>query len=237
MCDELISVIIPCYNDGPYLADAIESVLKQGYSQIEIIVVDDGSSDNSEAVAKSYGDQVTYIHQDNQGISAARNTGLKHCKGNYIGFLDADDMWSAGGLSVRLKTLKSHPTAECIYGSVKQFISPDVAETIGKKFICPPDARQGRLAGALILTREAFERIGFFDEELRVGETMDWVARGEQAGVVFFWVKETVLNRRINEHNTLTKDKQDRSDYLRALKASLDRQRQSNQRSPKIADR
>src|SRR5688572_25050384 len=86
----LVSVIIPCYNHGHYLPVAIESVLQQTHSIVEIIVVDDGSTDNTKQVAQRYA-QVKYIWQKNQGLSASRNTGIKNCSGDRIIFLDADD--------------------------------------------------------------------------------------------------------------------------------------------------
>src|SRR5258708_4353339 len=86
----LVSIIIPCYNQSNYLSAAIESVLKQTYSTLEIIVVDDGSTDNTKQVAQGY-DKVVYVYQNNQGLSASRNTGMRNCKGVYLLFLDADD--------------------------------------------------------------------------------------------------------------------------------------------------
>src|SRR5262249_26693584 len=86
----LVSIIIPCYNQAHYLSDAIDSVRKQTYSHAEIIVVDDGSTDNTSNVAALYKD-VKYIKQRNQGLSAARNSGLQQSKGHVLVFLDADD--------------------------------------------------------------------------------------------------------------------------------------------------
>src|SRR5215218_4319670 len=90
IASELISVIIPCYNHGAYLSTAIKSVLAQTYPNIEIIVVDDGSTDNTKAVAWGF-EKVRHIYQRNAGLSAARNTGIRNAKGTYILFSDADD--------------------------------------------------------------------------------------------------------------------------------------------------
>src|ERR1700749_2501984 len=94
MNNKLISVVIPVYNGGQYLSSAVDSVLAQTYRPIEIVVVDDGSTDNTAKIAKSYRD-VIYVHQENRGNAAARNTGLAHCKGELISLLDADDYWPA----------------------------------------------------------------------------------------------------------------------------------------------
>ncbi len=85
----LVSVVISCYNSAQYLAETLTSVAKQTYPRIEVIVVDDGSSDATAAIAQSF--PVTYLHQANQGVSTARNTGILHCRGKYIQFLDHDD--------------------------------------------------------------------------------------------------------------------------------------------------
>lgn len=105
-----ISVIIPCYNYGHYLADAINSVIHQNVNdEVEIIVVDDGSSDNTSSVAQEFGSSVRYIYQDNQGLSAARNTGLRAAKGEFLVFLDADDMLGNGNLNAHLEKFSAQP--------------------------------------------------------------------------------------------------------------------------------
>jgi glycosyltransferase involved in cell wall biosynthesis len=100
----LVSVIIPCFNHGKFLADAIHSVLKQNYSPIEIILVNDGSTDNTEEVASIFPD-VKYVYQENQGLSAARNAGIKNCTGEFLVFLDADDLLLEDAIGTNLRLL------------------------------------------------------------------------------------------------------------------------------------
>ena len=88
-----ISVIIPTYQHADFLGDAIDSVLAQTYKDYELIIVDDGSTDGTREIVAAYGNQIKYIYQDNRGLSAARNTGILASKGEYIGLLDADDVW------------------------------------------------------------------------------------------------------------------------------------------------
>ncbi|MHC5139531.1 MAG: glycosyltransferase family 2 protein, partial [Planctomycetota bacterium] len=88
-----ISAVIPAYNAAKYIARSIDSVLAQTHPVDEIVIVDDGSTDNTAAIIKDYGDKVRYIHQPNAGVSAARNTGIEAATGNWIAFLDADDEW------------------------------------------------------------------------------------------------------------------------------------------------
>jgi glycosyltransferase involved in cell wall biosynthesis len=99
-----VSILIPCYNHAHYLGDAIRSVLSQTYSDFEVIVIDDGSSDNTRQVAESFGDRIRYIYQENAGLSAARNTGIQVAQGDLIALLDADDMYE----SEFLKTITSY---------------------------------------------------------------------------------------------------------------------------------
>jgi glycosyltransferase involved in cell wall biosynthesis len=113
--EPLVSVVITCYNHGRFLREAIDSVLKQTYKPIEIIVVDDGSTDNTREVAERY-PQVTYIYQFNTGLSAARNTGLDHSSGEYIVFLDADDWLYPHGIVANVNELKRHPEAAFVSG-------------------------------------------------------------------------------------------------------------------------
>jgi glycosyltransferase involved in cell wall biosynthesis len=119
----VISVVIPCYNQAHFLSEAIESVLSQTYSNFEILVVDDGSPDNVEDAVRKY-PGVQYVRQANQGLSVARNNGLRHCTGDYLLFLDADDRLLANAMETQLKYFELHP--ECVFVSGQiQFIDPE----------------------------------------------------------------------------------------------------------------
>jgi glycosyltransferase involved in cell wall biosynthesis len=110
-----ISVIIPCYNQSEYLPKAIESVLEQKYPFIEIVVIDDGSEDDTPKVAKSY-QEIKYVYQENRGLAASRNTGIKNATGNYLVFLDADDWLLPGGLQTNVEFLISNPLLAFVSG-------------------------------------------------------------------------------------------------------------------------
>ena len=109
-----VSVIIPTYNHGCFISDAIESVLAQTYRDVEIIVVDDGSTDGTEQIVAQFGNRVRYIWQENRGLSAARNTGIAHAKGRLINFLDADDWHAAEFLEQLITRLDANPTLDGI---------------------------------------------------------------------------------------------------------------------------
>ncbi len=112
---ELVSVIIPCYNQAHFLRESIESVLAQSYPHFEIIVVDDGSIDNTSEVAVHY-PEVRCIRQNNQGVNAARNTGLRHSRGEYLVFLDADDRLLPGALKASLECFNTYPECAFVFG-------------------------------------------------------------------------------------------------------------------------
>jgi len=116
----LVSIIIPCYNHSHYLPVAIESVLKQTYSAIEIIVIDDGSTDNTKEVAEGY-PQVTYIFQTNQGLPASRNAGINKSKGLYLVLLDADDWLYPDAIQTNLNYLQQQQDAAYVSGAYDMF--------------------------------------------------------------------------------------------------------------------
>lgn len=222
---ERVSVIIPCYNAAAYIGEAINSVFEQQPPVYEVIVVDDGSTDASALAVAEFGEQVRYELQTNRGASTARNRGVELASGDFVAFLDADDVWTAGSLGQRLKTLRKDQGIDCVFGMVEQFISPDVDEETRASIYCPPEAQHGRLAGCMVIKREAYDRVGPFDEDLRLGETMDWIARAEASEISMVTLDEVVLRRRIHGSNTVLTDARLHSDYLRALRASIARRR------------
>jgi len=124
MFRQLVSVIIPCYNYGNYLRKAIESVLAQSYRHFEIVVVDDGSTDQTKEVAGKYA-EVNYFYQANQGVSAARNNGIKNSKGELLVFLDADDWLLPDALFINIKYLTEVPEAAFVSGAHELFYHPE----------------------------------------------------------------------------------------------------------------
>ena len=122
MSNSLISVIIPAYNCSKLIPNAIESVLGQTYSNLELIVVDDGSTDNTAEIIlnyKNYNNNMKYIYQNNGGVSKARNTGIKQSVGEYIAFLDADDIWDKNKLEIQMKVINNCKNIDMIFSSFK----------------------------------------------------------------------------------------------------------------------
>lgn len=111
-----VSVIITTYNYGHMLAESIDSVMTQDYDDFELIVVDDGSTDNTSEVVSRYGDRIRYVRQDHSGIAAARNHGIAEAKADLIAFQDADDLWAPNTLSLRVQSIKRHPELGLVFG-------------------------------------------------------------------------------------------------------------------------
>lgn len=225
---ERVSVVIPCFNAAPYVGEAIESVLTQVRRDDEVIVIDDGSTDNSAQIIAEFGKRIRYQHQDNQGISAARNSGLALTTGAFVGFLDADDLWSQRSLSLRLGCLTANPDIHCAFGWVQPFISPDMPPDVRSTIGDIGETQPGRVAGSLLMRRAVIAQVGHFNREFRIGETMDWVARIDAAGFRSHDVGEIVLRRRVHGANTVIKQRNMRNDYLRVLRAAITRRRESS---------
>jgi glycosyltransferase involved in cell wall biosynthesis len=193
MSDQSVTVIIPTHNSAPHLAEAVESVLKQTHRDFEIIVVDDGSTDDTRDVLEPYRDRISYIHQENQGSYKARNTGILKSKNPYIAFLDADDLWFPDKLEVLVGYLESHPDIGLVFSDATLFNGSGALEgTFWKKRGCYEEMMKesGRvgngfallmeknfiLPSAALVRRECFEKAGLFDEQFRnVGDKDMWL--------------------------------------------------------------
>lgn len=223
--DRLVSVIIPVYNGERYLGEAIESVLAQDHQPIEVIVVDDGSTDNTEAIAKRYGSDIIYARQQKRGPATARNKGLEMSHGEFIGFLDADDLWSEHNLSLHLVRLVEDPSLEIVLGlsQVMRLQDGDDKATFKKWH----DPILLFLFGAAVVRRSVFKKVGCFDETLHHNEDTDWFMRVREMGISIAIIQEVSLFYRRHESN-MTHDSVTRNRYfIKALKKSIDRRRQN----------
>lgn len=223
--NNLVSVIIPVYNCDRYLAEAIESVLAQTYQPLEIIVVDDGSTDGSAEVARRFSSSVQYHYQTQSGAAAARNYGTELAQGSFFAFLDADDFWVKDKLTRQMQVFQSESDIDMVFGHVRQFHSPELDESVKKKIYCPPDLMAGYVPGTLLIKRETFERVGQFETNLQMGEFISWYARATDLGLRAKMLPVLLMSRRLHETNLSIRQRQSRSDYVRLIKASLDRRR------------
>ncbi|HWR57413.1 MAG TPA: glycosyltransferase [Thermodesulfovibrionales bacterium] len=220
----MASVIIPVYNGERYLSEAIESVLAQDYRPLEVIVVNDGSTDNTETVARRYGDCIFFTSQENRGPAAARNRGLRMARGEMVGFLDADDLWLEDKLSLQIAFLKKSPSVEIIVGLTQRLKSGIGRgnESIFEKWLDPFLTLS---LGAAVFRKSVFKKVGFFDETFHYGEDVDWFIRAREQGVSIAVMEYVFLLYRFHQSN-MTRNATVRDSYfVRTLKKSLDRRR------------
>lgn len=221
----VVSVIMPAYNSAAFIPDAVESIRRQAYPHLEVIIVDDGSTDGTAEVAKSLNDlEVRYVHQPNGGPGRARNHGLRLARGDVIAFLDADDLWPPDRLRRQLAYLERDPLLDIVLGQVQVFRS--VVRPDGDREIqtCSPCFYQLFPVAALI-RRRVFEQVGGFDESLRFGEDTDWFMRAREQRVPIVLDKGVALLYRRHERN-MTRGKDAKELHVvTVLKRSLDRRR------------
>ena len=220
-----ITVIIPVHNGERYLAEAIHSVLAQALPPDEIIVVDDGSTDASAAIAQSFGPPVRVLTQANLGPAAARNLGVQHATGELLAFLDADDLWLPDKLAHQVHFLLDNPVCQAVFGRMENFITPELDER--QAVLLAKSAGQGGeiLVGTLLIRRAAFLRVGYFDTRRRHGEFIDWWGRAQQLGLPHAVLPELVMRRRVHASNMTRQEPDGRREYLSLLREQLARQR------------
>jgi len=222
-----VSVIISVYNGENYLKEAILSALEQDYKEKEIIVVNDGSQDRTKEILQEFENQISIITQENKGLGAGRNTAIRFSTGDYLAFLDHDDLWEKTKLSKQMKEMalleKDNPL---IFSQAQQFICSHLNEEERKKISVNESVLPGYIAGTLLISRERFDQIGYFLEKKQVGEFIDWYLRALEKNVPIVLLYDVTLYRRVHQNNMgRQKDLYKQTDYLKILKASLDRRR------------
>lgn len=201
-----VSVIIPSYNHAHFLPFSVESVLRQTFADYEIVIVDDGSTDNSQQVVAQYSDsRIRYIFQKNKGLAGARNTGIREARGEYLAFLDADDLFAETKLEVQVGWLRDHPSAGLVAGGWNLI---DDKGHILEVYHPGPDFPDMSLKGwlrdchvcpvSLLVRRDWVVKIGGFDETLRQVEDWDMWLRLAYAGCPMGWVDEIVCSYRLS---------------------------------------
>ncbi|MFC1632006.1 glycosyltransferase family 2 protein [Candidatus Omnitrophota bacterium] len=223
-----ISVIIPTYNRKKYLPDALDSVLKQTYQDFEIIIVDDGSLDNTKAVIEAsinrYPKKIRYHYQQNRGAAAARNVGIQKAVGKYISFLDSDDLWIKDKLQKSIAFLENYKfdwvcTASFIVGEKEtngkyetRHIQSAYLDASGKRITLLKNglfffSSVPLYLPSVLAKNICFKKIGFFDEKFKIGEDFDMFFRMEEGKLIGGYLDEPLLVYRLNGHNiTQSKD-------------------------------
>lgn len=183
---EKVSVIIPTYNRQRRVLDAINSALSQTYQNLEVIVVDDGSSDKTQENVLAYKDRVRYFYKANGGCSSARNMGIQQARGNFIAFLDSDDVWSPQKIEKQMINIQGNNDCGIVISEIEAINddSEHLYYSDMRKYI-PYDgyifahllARPPITCSYMLVRKEAFDTVGLFDESLSTGEDFDMLLR------------------------------------------------------------
>jgi len=223
---KLISVILPVYNGERHLGEAIESVLGQTYEPFELLIVDDGSTDTSAGVAERYvSSRVRVLRQENAGTSAARNTGIAASRGEMLAHFDADDVWLPDSLALRAEVLLADEGADVVCGHVEEFFSPELDEEDRRRLRDLRMPMAAYLPTAMLVRRDAQERVGPFDVSLPAGQDLDWLLRAREAGLRFVDIADVVVRRRLHAGNKGRTRPELARVRCRILKSALDRRR------------
>jgi glycosyltransferase involved in cell wall biosynthesis len=223
----LISCIVPVFNGERYLAEALESVLTQTHRPIELIVVDDGSTDRTAEILAAFGARIRSLWQPNTGPAAARNLGLREARGGFIAFQDADDIWHPEKLTRQMERFRARPELDISVTGVQNFWEPALRDDDPRY----QDLRNrvpwpGYCCPTMLARRGVFEVVGSFNNAMRSASDDEWFIRAAEQKVIVELLPAVLLRRRLHSSNlTLQTSAHGFATRLRLLKASLDRRR------------
>lgn len=198
---DLISCIIPVFNNERFLGESLESVFAQGHSPIEVIVVDDGSTDRTPDILREFGDRITTIRQENAGPAVARSRGLRAAKGTLIAFQDSDDLWVPEKLTLQMARLEARPDADLCTCMIQNFWESEMAQE--EEQLRDTAHAQPRLASwqGVLARRSAFEKFGGMDTETPENDMREWMHRARSLGAVIEHIDQVLVRRRVHSNN------------------------------------
>jgi glycosyltransferase involved in cell wall biosynthesis len=221
--DSLVTVIVAAYNGERFLSQALESVFSQDYDPFEVVFVDDGSTDGTGEIAQSF--PVRYLHQENQGLPAARNAALRVARGEFVAFADDDDLLPPSKLTVQARYLSEHPETGCVLGRQEWIVEDGIQAPELKR-----DPIFGELGGIQLVSamfrRAVLDGLGGFDPTYRYAEDRDLFVRMRERGVEIEVLPDVVLHKRLHGSN-MTMNQPESHPLLRSLKEKLERERKA----------
>jgi glycosyltransferase involved in cell wall biosynthesis len=221
-----VSVAMAAFNAEHYVGAAIDSILAQTMPPDEIIVVDDGSTDNTLGILKRYGEKIAVISQTNQGPAIAINRAIMATSGDVLAFLDADDLWTERKLELQTALLNEKRDLDAVFGLAQQFISDELTPEQAKQHLDLREPQPGISKNTMLIRRAAFERVGYFETGFRYIEFFDWYLRATELGLKTETIPTVLAKRRLHLTNTgLRTRTEQRAENMAALKRALDRRR------------
>lgn len=221
MSNPLVSVIVPVYNGERFVGQTIEAILAQDYEPVELIVVDDGSTDATADVVRAF-DGVRYLRQDNAGPSVARNAGIAVAAGELLTFCDSDDVYRSGKVGAQVAYLHENPKTGCVLVKCDTFVEP------GSEPPAWATKEQGAMRDPMV-RREVLDRVGGFNAEYRLGEFMEWLGRLRSAGVAIHVLDEILVDRRLHGDNVSYRRADLQQGILRSLRERVKASRETGQ--------
>ena len=221
-----MTCVVPVRDGERFLAAALESSLGQTHPTLEVIVVDDGSTDSTAEIVRSYEPRVRYVRQDNAGPAAARNRGIELAHGDFLTFLDADDLWHPEKVERQLRRFVERPELGVCFARLRNFLDGTDPRQPGES----AEDVAGYTSQTMLARRDLFQTVGLLDPTLGHGDDRDWLLRAAEQGIVMDMLGEVLVYRRLHGANrSRALGAQCRADYLRIVKASLDRRRAQGQ--------
>lgn len=221
MTEGLISCVVPVRNGARYIGETLESIFSQTYNPLEVLVIDDGSTDSTRNRVSRFGRNVRYIYYDAGNNVAARNRGIIESQGEFIAFLDADDLWRPQKLTLQIEHLRANPHNSICVCHVQNFVSQDAVKIISDAgpYGAPVP---GFVNSALLAPRYVFDLLGLFDESIRHSAELDWFLRARAQFIRTGLLKEILVDRRLHGSNlSITQSQASCLEYLRVVRAAL----------------
>lgn len=195
-----VAAVVPLYNGRAFILEALASIRAQSWLAVEIVVVDDGSSDEGAALVAEHYPEARLLRQANGGEAAARNRGIEEARSDYIALLDQDDLWHPRKLERQMALLEGPPALDWVLAR-QEMVALDEpgADWVRPDFLGRP--LPGYVPGCLLARRSAFQRVGLFRTDVAIGSDTDWFFRAADAGLPTAMHGEVLLTRRIHSAN------------------------------------
>ncbi len=213
-----VSTITVVRNGEAYLAEAIDSILSQTVQPFQILVIDGRSTDRTSEIARSYG-QIQYVLQPATGLAEARNLGLQYAEGEFLAFLDHDDVWMPNKLELQLRRMCANPALG--YTTTRMMYLRDTESQLGKEEQAVNEARSAPTPSALMVRRELFQRVGEFDPQYTIGCDSDWFARARDLEVPAEELPNVLLRKRLHSSNLSLNGSRNRREMALIVRQSI----------------
>lgn len=220
MDNPLVSVILPLYNGQRFIISSIKSVLNQSYRSLELLVVDDGSSDNSTDLVPN-DPRIRLFHRENFGVAASRNFGISQAKGTYLAFIDQDDYWYPDKLELQIQVLMNEPAFGYSLTRIRNHL---VGDTEVPGWLDPEQLIEnpiGFLPSTLVVHRQIFTEIGIFTEDLVNASDLEWFVRARKAGIPVQILNQVLLQRNIHDDNCSHDNKTSKRELFSILQKKI----------------